>query len=76
MRKCLFYYIFQVVWGGVAGGAGAFLWFLLTQVHPFFFFFDPLISVTIAFCTAGIHPTLPMGGHLENIRVFPHQVLP
>ena len=26
--------IFQVVWGGVAGGAGAFLWFLLTQVLP------------------------------------------
>ena len=24
----------QVVWGGVAGGAGALLWFLLTQVKP------------------------------------------
>ena len=24
----------QVVWGGVAGGAGALLWFLITQVQP------------------------------------------
>ena len=24
----------QVVWGGIAGGAGALLWFLITQVQP------------------------------------------
>ena len=28
------YKYLQVVWGGVAGGAGALLWFLITQVQP------------------------------------------
>ena len=41
MRRDVFLFFlqhFQVVWGGVAGGAGAFLWFLLTQVPGTSFF--------------------------------------
>ena len=48
------YNIFQVVWGGVAGGAGAFLWFLLTQVHAACFF--SVVFITIAFVHSWYSP--------------------
>ena len=66
---------FQVIWGGVAGGAGALLWFLLTQVKPKTV--EPHFIcniVELLYSAVGLHATLSMGGKLEDIRVFPYQV--